>query len=65
MGYHIFKEKTAKNKQNQVKINFSLNKKGLFLQKHRLYIPNIIEIKLTIMNELHKQPIQGILDTKK
>ena len=39
--YHILKEKTAKNEQNQVKTYFSLNQQGLFLHKNRLYIPNI------------------------
>ena len=57
--YQILKEKTAKNEQNQVKTIFNLNKQGLLLHKNRLYIPNIAEIKLTVMNELHKQPYPG------
>ena len=57
--YQILKEKTAKNEQNQVKTNFILNKQGLLLHKNRLDIPNIAEIKLTVMNELHKWPYSG------
>ena len=52
----ILKENTAKNEQNQVKIDFILNKQGLLVHKNRLCIPNIAEIKLTVMTELHKQP---------
>ena len=52
--YQTLKEKMAKNKQNQVKTTFRLNKKGLLMHKNRLYIPNTIEIKLIAMNELHK-----------
>ena len=57
--YHIFKEMTTKNEQNQVQTYFNLNKKGMFLHKNRLYIPNIAEINLAVMNELHKQPYLG------
>ena len=39
--YHLLKEKTAKNEQNQVKTYFILNKQGLLLHKNRMYIPNI------------------------
>ena len=39
--YHILKENTAKNEQNQVKTGFSLNKQGPSLHKNGLYIPNI------------------------
>ena len=38
---------------------FSLNKKGLLLHKRRLYTPNSEEIKLIIMDELHKIPYSG------
>ena len=57
--YQILKENMAKNKQNQVKTTFRINKKGLLMHKNRMYIPNTIEIKLTDMNELHKQPYPG------
>ena len=50
--YQSLKEKTVKNEQEQLKIDFSLNQQGLLLYKNRLYIPNIKEIKLTVMDEL-------------
>ena len=57
--YHILKEKTVKNEQNQVKTDFILNKQGPLLPKNKLYIPNITETKLIVMNELHKQLYSG------
>ena len=51
--YQLLKEKTAKNKQNQVKTDFILNQQELLLHK------NIAEIKLTVMDELHKRPYLG------
>ena len=44
---------------NCVKTEFSLNKKGLLLHKRRLFIPNLEEIKLIVMNELHYRPYLG------
>ena len=57
--YHILKEKAAKNEQNQVNTDFNLKKQWLLLHKNRLYIPNITENKLTVMDELHKRPYSG------
>ena len=54
--YQRLKYKTVKNEQEKVKTYFSLNQQGLLLYKNRLYIPNIKEIKLTVMDELHKIP---------
>ena len=39
-----------------MKSDLSLNGRGLLLQKGRLYIPNSEDIKLTVMDELHKWP---------
>ena len=55
----MLKENNAKNEQNQVKADFSLNQQGLLLHKNRLYIQNIAEINLTVMDELHKRPYSG------
>ena len=52
--YQRLKENIVKNEQGQVKIDFSFNQQGLLLYKNILYIPNIREIKLTVMDELHK-----------
>ena len=44
-----------------MKIDFILNQQGLLLYKNRLYMPNIREIKFTVMDELHKIPYSGHL----
>ena len=31
----------------------------LMMYKNRLYVPNILEIKLLILNEVHKSPYPG------
>ena len=33
-----------------------MNRRGLLLHKNILYIPNSTDIKLTVMDELHKRP---------
>ena len=53
------KEKTTRNEVNHVKREFNLNKKGLLLHKRKLYIPNLEEAKLIVMNELHKRLYSG------
>jgi len=37
----------------------SLHKNGLLRFKTRLYIPNSVELRLTILGELHKKPYSG------
>ena len=39
--YQVLEEKTTKNKQNQIKTDFTLNQQGLLLHKNKLYIPNV------------------------
>ena len=39
--------------------NFKIEQKGLIWFKDRLHMPNIIEIKLFILNEMHKPPFVG------
>ena len=41
---------------NRIKTDFGMNRRGLLLHKARLYIPNLTDIKLIIMDELHKKP---------
>ena len=36
-----------------------MDEKGLMLYKNRLYVPNVPEIKLLILNEVHKTPYSG------
>ena len=57
--YQNLREKVTENKYKNIKIDFSLNEKGLMLYKNRLYVPNVPEIKLLILNEVHKSPYSG------
>ena len=57
--YQKLKEKTTENEVNRVKTDVSMNKKGLLLHKRRVNIPNSEEIKLIIMDDLHKIPYSG------
>jgi hypothetical protein len=44
---------------NSDKPDISIDKKGLLRFKNRLYIPDSIELKLTILDEVHKKPYSG------
>ena len=57
--YRNLKEKTVENERNQIKIDLSLNRRGLLLHKFRLYVPNSTDIKLVVMDGLHKRPYSG------
>ena len=59
--YQKLREKVIENEYENVKIDFSLNEKGLMLYKNRLYVPNVPEIKLLILNEVHRSPYSGHL----
>ena len=54
--YQNLREKVTDNESENVKTNYSLNEKCLMLYKNKLYVPNIPEIKLLILNEVHKIP---------
>ena len=38
---------------------FKVDQKGFIWFKDRLYVPNVLEIKFFIMNEMHKPPFAG------
>ena len=57
--YQNLREKVTENESEYMKTNFTLNEKGLMLYKNRLYVPNVPEIKLLILNEVHKSPYLG------
>ena len=57
--YQNLREKVTNNEYENVKIDYSLNEKVLMLYKNRLYVPNIPEIKLLILNEVHKSSYSG------
>ena len=64
--YQNLREKVTNNESDNVKkTDYSLNKKGLTLYKNRLYVPNIPEIKLLILNEVHKSPYSRHLGYQK
>ena len=45
--------------KNEINLNgteYKVDQKSLIWFKDRLYMPNIIEIKLFILNEMHKPP---------
>ena len=58
-NYQNLREKVTENEFENIKTNFSFNKKGLMLYKNRLYVPNVPEIELLILNEVHKSPYSG------
>ena len=55
-GHRIpeFKRKVTQNIFENLNTDYSLNENGLMLYKNILYVPNIPEIKLLILNEVHK-----------
>ena len=58
-NYQNFKEKVIENECENIETDFSLNEKGLMLYKNRLYVPNVPEIKLLILNEVDMSPYSG------
>ena len=57
--YHSLKEKVIKNVSENIITDYSFNEKCLILYKNRLYVPNIQEVKLLILNEIPKSPYFG------
>jgi hypothetical protein len=47
------------NAENLDRTDLSLDKNGLLRFKNRLYIPDSVELKLTILDEVHKNPYSG------
>ena len=58
-NYQKLQEKVRENLIESLSTGYSLNKKGLLLYKYRLYIPNVPNIKLLTLNEIHKTPYSG------
>ena len=57
--YLNLKDKISENKFDTEKSEYDLNEKGLLMYKNQLYVPNIPEIKLLILNEIHQSPYSG------
>ena len=58
-NYQNLKEKVVGNSTEIHESGYKLTENGLLLYKKRLYIPNIPELKLLILNEVHKDPYFG------
>jgi len=43
------------------KTNSSLDKNGLLWFKNMIYIPDLTELKLTVLDEVHQKPYSGHL----
>ena len=54
--YQNLKEKIMQSTSENVITDYSFNEQGLLLFKNGLYVPNISEVKLLILNEIHKIP---------
>ena len=54
--YQSLKEKVTRNVFENINTDYSFNEKCLMLYKNRLYVLNIPEVKLLILNEIHKIP---------
>ena len=63
--YQSLREKITQNVCENLITNYSLNEKVLILYKNRLYMPNIPEVKLLILNEVHKSPYSRHLGYQK
>ena len=61
--YQNLKEKITHNTSINIITDYSFNERYFILFKNRLYVPNIPEVKLLVLNEMHKfliLDIQGI-----
>jgi len=65
MNYQKLKDKVAGSEAKIAEFDYEITENGLLIYKNRLYIPNIPEIKLLILNELHKSPYSGHLGYQK
>jgi hypothetical protein len=45
--------------ENSDKSDLSIDKNGLLRFKNRIYIPDSTELKLTVLDEVHKKPYSG------
>ena len=58
-NYQKLQAKVTERLAESLSIGYILNEKGLLLYKDRLYIPNVPNIKLLILNKIHKTPYSG------
>ena len=58
-NYKKLQAKVTENLTESLSTGYSLNEKGLLLYKDRQCIPNVPNIKLLILNKIHKTPYSG------
>ena len=58
-NYRKLQEKVKENLIESLSAGYNLNKNRLLLYKDRLYVPNVLKIKILILNEIHKTPYSG------
>lgn len=63
--YQKIKEKIVGNEAENDESGYKITENGLLVYKNRLYIPRIPEIKLLILNEVHKGPYSSHLRYQK
>ena len=57
--YQNMKDKILENESETEMSEYGFNEKELITYKNRLYVPNVPEIKLLILNEMHQSPYSG------
>ena len=58
----IYQKLQAKAKENPTENlikGYSLNEKKFLLYKDKVYVPNVLKVKLLILDEIHKTPYSG------
>jgi hypothetical protein len=58
-NYTKIMEELQNSTANSNKPDLSINKKGLLRFKNRIYIPDSTELKLIVLDEVHKKPYSG------
>ena len=58
-NYNKMMEELQNSTANSDKPDLSIDKKGLLRFKNRVYIPDSIELKLVVLDEVHKKPYYG------
>ena len=64
-NYLKLQAKAKKNLIESLSTGYNMNEKGLLLYKDRLYVPNVPNIKLLILDEIHKNPYSRHLGYQK
>ena len=58
-NYNKLLSKIQNNEINLDKAAFKVDQKGFIWLKDRLYVPNVLDINLFILNEMHQPPFAG------